>query len=159
MFLRHITPQLLVESFNNLEGKRGGECGRSDVVGVREDPSPAGTRTAPANSCRDVLSEAVTAGVYTQSRWRQRPLGIASFEDKVVRQAAVTLADGKQEKDDLGLDRQPLRLQPAGRLLSLNGKGSVSTPVEGTVGGRRVIPPLTAIRLDYGDYAPVRIGE
>ncbi len=100
--LHHITPQLLVESFYNLQKNAAAGV---DGVTWREYEKILPQRVAE-------LHRMIHAGAYraTPSRrvyipkadGRQRPLGIASIEDKVVQQAVVTVLSAIYEEDFLG---------------------------------------------------------
>ena len=100
--LHHITPQLLVESFHNLQKNVAAGV---DGVTWREYEKILPRRVAE-------LHRMIHAGAYrtTPSRrvyipkadGRQRPLGIASIEDKVVQQAVVTVLNAIYEEDFLG---------------------------------------------------------
>jgi group II intron reverse transcriptase/maturase len=100
--LHHITPQLLVDSFYSLQ--RNAAAG-VDGVRWREYEEILAQRVP-------VLHRLIHTGAYraTPSRrvyipkadGRQRPLGIASIEDKVVQQAVVTVLCAIYEEDFLG---------------------------------------------------------
>ena len=100
--MHHITPQLLVDSFYSLQ--RNAAAG-VDGVTWREYEKILPQRVAE-------LHRLIYAGAYraTPSRrvyipkaeGRQRPLGIASIEDKIVQQAVVTVLSAIYEVDFLG---------------------------------------------------------
>ena len=100
--LHHITPQLLVDSFYKLQ--RNAAAG-VDGVTWREYENVLPRRVIE-------LHRLIHAGAFraTPSRrvfipkadGRQRPLGIASIEDKVVQQAVVTVLNAIYEEDFLG---------------------------------------------------------
>jgi RNA-directed DNA polymerase len=100
--LHHITPQLLVDSFYSLQ--RNAAAG-VDGVTWREYEKILPQRVTE-------LHRLLHAGAYraTPSRrvyipkadGRQRPLGIASLEDKIVQQAVVTVLSAIYEEDFLG---------------------------------------------------------
>jgi group II intron reverse transcriptase/maturase len=100
--LHHVTPQLLVDSFYSLQ--RNAAAG-VDGVRWREYEEILAQRVP-------VLHRLIHTGAYraTPSRrvyipkadGRQRPLGIASIEDKVVQQAVVTVLCAIYEEDFLG---------------------------------------------------------
>src|SRR5437763_4302168 len=100
--MHHITPQLLVDSFYRLQ--RNAAAG-VDGVTWREYEKILPQRVAE-------LHRLIHAGAYraTPSRrvyipkadGRQRPLGIASIEDKIVQQAGVTGLSAVYEVDRLG---------------------------------------------------------
>ena len=100
--LHHITPQLLVDSFYSLQ--RDAAAG-VDGVTWREYEKILAQRVTE-------LHRMIHAGAYraTPSRrvyipkadGRQRPLGIASIEDKIVQQAVVTVLIAIYEEDFLG---------------------------------------------------------
>src|SRR5664279_419101 len=100
--MHHITPQLLVDSFYSLH--RNAAAG-VDGVTWREYEKILPQRVAEVHRL-------VHAGAYraTPSRrvyipkadGRQRPLGIASIEDKIVQQAVVTVLSAIYEVDFLG---------------------------------------------------------
>jgi RNA-directed DNA polymerase len=100
--LHHITPQLLVDGFYSLQ--RNAAAG-VDGVTWREYEKILPQRVAE-------LHRMIHAGAYraTPSRrvyipkadGRQRPLGIASIEDKIVQQAVVTVLSAIYEEDFLG---------------------------------------------------------
>ena len=100
--LHHITPQLLVDSFYSLQ--------RNAAAGVD------GTTWRQYQEILDqrvpVLHRMIHTGTYRakpsrrvfipKADGRQRPLGIASIEDKVVQQAVVTVLSAVYEEDFLG---------------------------------------------------------
>ena len=100
--MHHITPQLLVDSFYSLQ--RNAAAG-VDGVTWREYEKILPQRVTE-------LHRMIHAGAYraTPSRrvyipkadGRQRPLGIASIEDKIVQQAVVTVLSAIYEEDFLG---------------------------------------------------------
>ena len=100
--MHHITPQLLVDSFYSLH--RNAAAG-VDGVTWREYEKILPQRVTE-------LHRMIHAGAYraTPSRrvyipkadGRQRPLGIASIEDKIVQQAVVTVLGAIYEEDFLG---------------------------------------------------------
>jgi group II intron reverse transcriptase/maturase len=100
--LHHITPQLLAESFQSLQKNAAAGV---DGVTWREYEKILPQRLPE-------LYRSIQAGAYraTPSRrvyipkadGRQRPLGIASIEDKVVQQAVVTVLSAIYEEDFLG---------------------------------------------------------
>ena len=100
--MHHITPQLLVDSFYSLQ--RNAAAG-VDGVTWREYEKILPQRVTE-------LHRMIHAGAYraTPSRrvyipkadGRQRPLGIASIEDKIVQQAVVTVLSAIYEVDFLG---------------------------------------------------------
>jgi retron-type reverse transcriptase len=100
--MHHITPQLLVDSFYSLQ--RNAAAG-VDGVTWREYEKILPQRVTE-------LRRMIHAGAYraTPSRrvyipkadGRQRPLGIASIEDKIVQQAVVTVLSAIYEQDFLG---------------------------------------------------------
>ena len=100
--LHHITPQLLVDSFYSLQ--RNAAAG-VDGVTWREYEKILAQRVP-------MLHRMIHTGAYraTPSRrvyipkadGRQRPLGIASIEDKIVQQAVVTVLSAIYEEDFLG---------------------------------------------------------
>ncbi len=49
-----------------------------------------------------VSGEPVRRELHPQAGWRQRPLGIAAVEDKIVQQAVVTVLNAIYEEDFLG---------------------------------------------------------
>jgi group II intron reverse transcriptase/maturase len=100
--LHHITPQLLAESFQSLQKNAAAGV---DGVTWREYEKILPQRLPE-------LYRSIQVGAYraTPSRrvyipkadGRQRPLGIASIEDKVVQQAVVTVLSAIYEEDFLG---------------------------------------------------------
>ena len=100
--LHHITPQLLVDSFYSLQKNAAAGV---DGVTWREYEKILPQRVTE-------LHRMIHAGAYraTPSRrvyipkadGRQRPLGIASIEDKIVQQAVVTVLSAIYEEDFLG---------------------------------------------------------
>ncbi len=100
--MHHITPQLLVDSFYSLQ--RNAAAG-VDGVTWREYEKILPQRVTE-------MHRMIQSGAYraTPSRrvyipkadGRQRPLGIASIEDKVVQQAVVTVLSAIYEEDFLG---------------------------------------------------------
>jgi RNA-directed DNA polymerase len=100
--LHHITPQLLVDSFYSLQ--RNAAAG-VDGTTWRQDQEILAQRVL-------VLHRLIHTGAYRarpsrrvfipKADGRQRPLGIASIEDKVVQQAVVTVLNAIYEKDFLG---------------------------------------------------------
>lgn len=100
--LHHITPQLLVDSFYSLQ--RNAAAG-VDGVTWREYEKILPQRVSE-------LHRMIHAGAYRaapsrrvyipKADGRQRPLGIASIEDKIVQQAVVTVLSAIYEVDFLG---------------------------------------------------------
>jgi len=100
--LHHITPQLLADSFYRLQ--RDAAAGVDGVTWRKYEEILA--QRVP------VLHRMIHTGAYraTPSRrvyipkadGRQRPLGIASIEDKIVQQAVVTVLSAIYEQDFLG---------------------------------------------------------
>jgi retron-type reverse transcriptase len=100
--MHHITPQLLEESFYSLQ--RNAAAG-VDGVTWREYEKILPQRVAE-------LHRAIHSGTYRaapsrrvyipKADGRQRPLGIASVEDKIVQQAVVTVLSAIYEQDFLG---------------------------------------------------------
>ena len=100
--LHHITPQLLVDSFYSLQKNAAAGV---DGVTWREYEKILPQRVAE-------MHRMIHTGAYraTPSRrvyipkadGRQRPLGIASIEDKIVQQAVVTVLSAIYEVDFLG---------------------------------------------------------
>jgi len=100
--MHHITPELLVESFGNL---RQSAAAGVDGVTWREYEDSLTDRI-------DMLWDAVQSGRYRaqpsrrvfipKPDGRQRPLGIAALEDKIVQQAVVTVLTAIYEVDFLG---------------------------------------------------------
>jgi len=73
--------------------RRGSTTGRS---GGKPERS---IRTAEEGS---VPGEAGSKGVYTEDRWKERPIGIPTLEDKIVQRATVEVLSAIYEKDFLG---------------------------------------------------------
>lgn len=100
--LHHITPQLLVESFHAL---RHDAAAGVDAVTWRDyeeglyERVQALHREIHTGSYREKPSRRV---YIPKADGRQRPLGIASLEDKVVQQAVVTVLNTIYEEDFLG---------------------------------------------------------
>jgi len=100
--MHHITPELLADSFRHL--KRSAAAG-VDGITWREYEDGLAERI-------DVLWNAVQSGRYRaqpsrrvfipKPDGRQRPLGIAALEDKIVQQAVVTVLTAIYEEDFLG---------------------------------------------------------
>jgi len=100
--LHHVTPQLLVDSFYSLQKNAAAGV---DGVTWREYEKILPQRVTE-------LHRSIPTGAYraTPSRrvyipkadGRQRPLGIASIEDKIVQQAVVTVLSAIYEEDFLG---------------------------------------------------------
>lgn len=100
--MHHITPQLLVESFYSLQKNAAAGV---DGVTWREYEKILPQRVTE-------MHRMIQSGAYraTPSRrvyipkadGRQRPLGIASIEDKIVQQAVVTVLSAIYEEDFLG---------------------------------------------------------
>jgi RNA-directed DNA polymerase len=100
--LHHITPQLLVDSFYSLQREAAAGV---DGVTWREYEKILSQRVTE-------MQRMIHSGTYraTPSRrvyipkadGRQRPLGIASIEDKIVQQAVVTVLSAIYEEDFLG---------------------------------------------------------
>jgi RNA-directed DNA polymerase len=100
--LHHITPQLLADSFYSLQ--RNAAAG-VDGVRWREYEEILAQRVP-------VLHRMIHTGAYRaipsrrvyipKADGRQRPLGIASIEDKIVQQAVVTVLSAIYEEDFLG---------------------------------------------------------
>lgn len=100
--MHHITPQLLVDSFKQL--KKSAAAG-VDGVTWRDYEEDLPTRI-------DRLWEAVQSGRYRalpsrrvyipKADGKQRPLGIAAVEDKIVQQAVVTILTPIYESEFLG---------------------------------------------------------
>ena len=100
--LHHITPQLLVDSFYSLQKNAAAGV---DGVTWREYEKILPQRVTE-------MHRLIQSGAYraTPSRrvyipkadGRQRPLGIASIEDKIVQQAVVTVLSAIYEEDFLG---------------------------------------------------------
>jgi RNA-directed DNA polymerase len=100
--MHHITPELLTDSFGHL--KRSAAAG-VDGVTWREYEDGLADRI-------DLLCNAVQSGRYRalpsrrvfipKPDGRQRPLGIAALEDKIVQQAVVTVLTAIYEADFLG---------------------------------------------------------
>jgi RNA-directed DNA polymerase len=100
--MHHITPQLLVDSFYSLQ--------KNAAAGVDGVTWREYERILPQRV--DELHRMVQVGAFraTPSRrvyipkadGRQRPLGIASIEDKIVQQAVVTVLSAIYEEDFLG---------------------------------------------------------
>ena len=100
--MHHITPQLLVDSFYSLQKDAAAGL---DGVTWREYEKILPQRVAELH--RLVHAEAYRATpsrrVYIpKADGRQRPLGIASIEDKIVQQAVVTVLSAIYEVDFLG---------------------------------------------------------
>lgn len=100
--LHHITPQLLVDSFYSLQ-----RTAAAGVDGVRwREYEEILAQRVP------VLHRMIHTGAYRampsrrvyipKADGRQRPLGIASIEDKIVQQAVVTVLSAIYEEDFLG---------------------------------------------------------
>lgn len=100
--LHHITPELLVESFYSLQ--RNAAAGVDGVTWRKYQEIL--TQRVP------VLHRMIHLGAYRakpsrrvyipKADGRQRPLGIASIEDKIVQQAVVTVLSAIYEEDFLG---------------------------------------------------------
>jgi RNA-directed DNA polymerase len=100
--MHHITPELLADSFRHL--RRSAAAG-VDGVTWREYEDGLGNRI-------DLLWDSVQSGRYRaqpsrrvfipKPDGRQRPLGIAALEDKIVQQAVVTVLTAIYEADFLG---------------------------------------------------------
>jgi RNA-directed DNA polymerase len=100
--MHHVTPELLVESFKSL--KRSAAPG-VDGVTWREYEEGLAERIA-------ALWDAVQSGRYRalpsrrvyipKANGKQRPLGIAALEDKIVQQAVATVLNAIYEADFLG---------------------------------------------------------
>jgi RNA-directed DNA polymerase len=100
--LHHITPQLLMDSFYSLQKNAAAGV---DGVTWREYEKILPQRVAEMH--RKIHSGAYRATpsrrVYIpKADGRQRPLGIASIEDKIVQQAVVTVLSAIYEEDFLG---------------------------------------------------------
>lgn len=100
--LRHITPQLLMDSFYSLQKNAAAGV---DGVTWREYEKILPQRVSEMH--RRIHSGAYRATpsrrVYIpKADGRQRPLGIASIEDKIVQQAVVTVLSAIYEEDFLG---------------------------------------------------------
>jgi len=72
------------------------------VARIRRASSRAASGFAPEDSYRSLPSAAIAAVYIPKTDGRQRPLGIASIEDKVVQQAVVTVLSAIYEEDFLG---------------------------------------------------------
>ena len=100
--LHHITPQLLVDSFYSLQRKAAAGV---DGTTWRQYQEILAQRVP-------ILHRLIHTGAYRarpsrrvfipKADGRQRPLGIASIEDKVVQQAVVAVLNAIYEKDFLG---------------------------------------------------------
>jgi group II intron reverse transcriptase/maturase len=100
--LHHITPQLLMDSFYSLQKNAAAGV---DGVTWREYEKILPQRVTEVH--RKIYSGAYRATpsrrVYIpKADGRQRPLGIASIEDKIVQQAVVTVLSAIYEEDFLG---------------------------------------------------------
>ncbi len=100
--LHHITPQLLVESFYALRHDAA-----AGVDGVTWRDYEEGLYERVHGLHREIHAGAYRAKpsrrvFIPKADGRQRPLGIASLEDKVVQQAAVTVLNTIYEEDFLG---------------------------------------------------------
>jgi hypothetical protein len=100
--LHHITPQLLVESFHALRHDAA-----AGVYGVTWRDYEEGLYERVHGLHREIHTGAYRAKPSRRVRipkadGRQRPLGIASLEDKVVQQAVVTVLNTIYEEDFLG---------------------------------------------------------
>jgi len=100
--LHHITPELLAESFYAL--KRQASAGVDGVSWkayekVLHDRLPGLHRRIHTGAYRALPSRRV---YIPKADGRQRPLGIASVEDKIVQQAVVTVLSAIYEEDFLG---------------------------------------------------------
>lgn len=100
--LHHLTPELLRQSFYAL--KRGAAAG---VDGVRWEEYEEGledrVRDLHGRIHRGAYRAQPSRRVYIpKADGRQRPLGIAALEDKVVQQAVVTILNEIYENDFLG---------------------------------------------------------
>ena len=100
--LHHITPQLLVESFNALRHDAA-----AGVDGVTWRDYEEGLYERVHGLHREIHAGAYRAKpsrrvFIPKADGRQRPLGIASLEDKVVQQAVVTVLNTIYEEDFLG---------------------------------------------------------
>jgi len=100
--LHHITPQLLVESFYALRHDAA-----AGVDGVTWRDYEQGLYERVHGLHREIHAGAYRAKpsrrvFIPKADGRQRPLGIASLEDKVVQQAVVTVLNTIYEEDFLG---------------------------------------------------------
>jgi len=100
--LHHITPQLLANSFYSL--KREAAAGVDGVTWrqyeeILEQRMPVLHRKIHTGAYRATPSRRV---YIPKADGRQRPLGIASIEDKIVQQAVVTVLSAIYEQDFLG---------------------------------------------------------
>ncbi|WP_330208773.1 MULTISPECIES: reverse transcriptase domain-containing protein [unclassified Pseudomonas] len=100
--LHHITPQLLAQSFYAL---RCG-CGeRVDDMSCREYEGGLLQRMTDLHGRlhKGAFRATLSRRVYIpKADGKQRPLGIASLEDKIVQQAVVTVLNAIYEQDFLG---------------------------------------------------------
>jgi hypothetical protein len=100
--LHHGNGKLLLDSFYQLKEKGctgSGSCDMGWIWGRR-----AGTNYGPAwpDSSRSVPGAVLTASLHPETDGRQRPLGIAALEDKIVQQALARVLQHIYEEDFLG---------------------------------------------------------
>jgi hypothetical protein len=82
-----------------VEASSCARCGRRDVERVRGRAGGSARRSAQPDSPWSVSGTALKKSLHTEGRGRQRPLGIAALEDKVVQQAVVAILNEIYEVD------------------------------------------------------------
>ena len=82
------------------EGRSWG--GWRDVGGLRAGSRGEPSGSACSGSSRGLPGEAVAEGVHPEADGRQRPLGVAALEDKILQRALVEVLNAIYEADFLG---------------------------------------------------------
>ncbi len=101
--LHHVTVDLLRECVPGAQAPCRTRSGWRDVAGLRGGPGGQPRRPACTGPSRRVSGAARQATVHTEAGTdKQRPLGIAALEDKIVQRAVVAVLNAIYEEDFLG---------------------------------------------------------
>ena len=101
--LHHVTVDLLREAFSGAQAQCRTRGRRRDVAGLRGGPggqSPGPARTGPSRQRTGHCPSG--DGYIPKPDGKQRPLGIAALEDKIVQRAVVAVLNAIYEEDFLG---------------------------------------------------------